>query len=160
MPVSRAAARIVIDPSVAIKWYIPEDHADLAVELKQWLLEGPHRVIVPPLFFDEMANILWKKETLRKEHSPRTSQEILWEILRLPLHVYLDRHEMLPKAVEVARAGRVSVYDAIYVATAIQNQAVFITADERLVRRLAPTSFATAVLSLENWTKLKSDRFD
>src|SRR5438270_718557 len=80
---------------------------------------------------------LGKKEVLRKEVLPRVSREILWEVLRLPVQVYLDRHEMLPKALEIAREGRISVYDAIYVATAIQNQAVFITADKQLVQKLA-----------------------
>ena len=148
-------SQIVLDPSVVIKWFIPEEKADAAGELKEWILTGAHRMVVPTLFFDEIANILWKKETLRKEYLPRAAKEIVWEVLRLPLHVYLDRHEMHPKALEIAGKTRVTVYDAIYLATAVQNQAIFITADIRLARQLAGTSFADFMIPLEEWEKLQ-----
>jgi predicted nucleic acid-binding protein len=149
-----AGTHIVLDPSVVIKWYIPEDASKTAGELKEWILGGAHRMMVPTLFFDEIANILWKKETLRKEFLPRAAKEIIWEVLRLPLHVYWDRHELHPKALEIAGKTRISVYDAIYLTTAVQNQALFITADDRLARQLAGTSFADSLIPLKEWKKL------
>ncbi len=138
-----------------MKWYVPEESAEVAGKLKKWILSSAHRMVVPTLFFDEITNILWKKEALLSEHLPRTTREILWEILRLPLHVYLDKHELLPKALEIAGKSRVTAYDAIYVATAIQNQAIFITADNRLIKQLAETPFASSMIPLNGWEKLK-----
>ncbi len=145
------SARVVLDPSVAIKWYIEEEDSAASIEFQQRVRTTAARIIVPPLFFDEVANILWKKETLRKEVFPKAAKEILWEVLRLPLHVYLDRHELLPKALDIATQQRISVYDAIYVATAIQNKAVFVTADQRLIQKLLATPLSSALASMEEW---------
>ena len=150
-----AVSPIVLDPSVVIKWYIPEEGAELAGKLKEWILSGPHRMVVPTLFFDEVTNILWKKENLRKECSSQAAKEILWEVLRLPLHIDLDRHELYPKALEIAGKTHVTSYDAIYLATAVQNQAVFVTADNRLVRQLIGTSLVASIIPLEDWQVLK-----
>jgi predicted nucleic acid-binding protein len=148
-------ASLVLDPSVAVKWYVKEVDSAVSVEFQKWIQETAGRLIVPPLFFYEIANILWKKEILRKEVFPKAAKQILWEILQLPLQVYLDRHEMLPRALDIAAEMRVSVYDAIYLATTVQNQAIFVTADDRLVRKLSTTLLAPSVISLDRWTYLK-----
>jgi len=150
-----SSTSLVLDPSVAIKWYVNEEDSQIAVGFQKWIQETTGRLIVPPLFFDEIANVLWKKETLRKEIFPKAAKQILWEILQLPLQVYLDRHEMLPKALEIATNARISIYDAIYLATAIQNQAIFITADDRLVKKLISTPVASSVVAMDCWTQLK-----
>lgn len=147
--------RLVLDPSVAIKWYVEEEDSAVSLEFQKWVRKTTGRLIVPPLFFDEVANILWKKETLRKEVFPKAAKEIIWEILRLPLQVYLDRHEMLPKAFDMASQEKISVYDAIYIATAIQNQAVFVTADQRLIQKLLPTPLASFIVPLNQWSNPK-----
>jgi predicted nucleic acid-binding protein len=147
--------RLVVDPSVAIKWYVPEVDSDKARALKQWSLEGSHQIIVPMLFFDEVANILWKKAALRKELQPRVAKHVLWEILRLPFQVYLDRHELHPKTLEYADLYRISAYDAVYLATAVQNNAVLVTADDRLVRRLSAIPLSRRIIALQDWTHLR-----
>ena len=38
--------RVVVDASVAVKWYLEEDHADTA----RGLLDGTYQLIVPDLF--------------------------------------------------------------------------------------------------------------
>jgi len=103
-----AVSRVVLDPSVVIKWYVPEENADKAMELKEWILGGAHRMIVPTLFFRRDGQHSLEKETLRNEVLPRTAREIIWEILRLPLQVYVDRHELLPKALDIARELKVT----------------------------------------------------
>lgn len=148
-------ANLVLDPSVAVKWYVEEEDSAVSFEFQKWVQETAGRLIVPPLFFDEITNILWKKETLRKEIFPKAAKQILWEILQLPLQVYLDRQEMLPQALDIATETRISVYDAIYLATTVQNQAIFVTADNRLVQKLSSTSLAPSVISLDRWTHLK-----
>lgn len=148
-------ANLVLDPSVAVKWYVEEEDSAVSFEFQKWVQETAGRLIVPLLFFDEITNILWKKEMLRKEIFPKAAKQILWEILQLPLQVYLDRHEMLPQALDIATETRISVYDAIYLATTVQNQAIFVTADNRLVQKLSSTSLAPSVISLDRWTHLK-----
>lgn len=48
---------IVVDASVAIKWFIPEIHATAAGRL----LEKNLKLLAPDLIFAEIGNILWKK---------------------------------------------------------------------------------------------------
>ena len=49
--------RVVVDASVAVKWYLEEDHAAPA----RRLLDGTYELIVPDLFFMEIGNVLWKR---------------------------------------------------------------------------------------------------
>ena len=49
----------VVDASVAVKWYVPEEHSEIAL----LLLDDTFSRIVPRLFFSEFGNILWKKFT-------------------------------------------------------------------------------------------------
>jgi predicted nucleic acid-binding protein len=49
--------KIVVDASVAIKWYVPEIHADAAVRI----LEGDFVLCAPDLIGAELANAIWKK---------------------------------------------------------------------------------------------------
>jgi predicted nucleic acid-binding protein len=44
-------SRFVIDASVEIKWFIPEVHSAAA----QRLLSGNHELLIPDLFFPEVA---------------------------------------------------------------------------------------------------------
>ena len=44
----------VVDASVAVKWYVPEEHSEIAL----LLLDDNFSRIVPRLFFSEFGNIL------------------------------------------------------------------------------------------------------
>ena len=46
-----------MDASVAIKWYVPEVHSEIAA----CLLDGTHELIAPDLLLPEFGNIVWKK---------------------------------------------------------------------------------------------------
>lgn len=48
--------RVVVDASVAVKWYLPEEHTLAAVRL----LDTGVGLVVPDLFFGEIGNVLWK----------------------------------------------------------------------------------------------------
>ena len=47
----------VLDASVAVKWFVSEEHSDVAA----LLLDENFDLAVPRLFFSEFGNILWKK---------------------------------------------------------------------------------------------------
>ena len=48
--------RLVVDASVAVKWYIPEIHGDEA----ERILGSGYEMCAPDLLYSEVANVLWK----------------------------------------------------------------------------------------------------
>jgi predicted nucleic acid-binding protein len=52
---------IVIDSSVVIKWYLPEEGTLIASTIQDKLEAGDWRVFAPDLLLAEIANILWKR---------------------------------------------------------------------------------------------------
>ncbi|MEO5765689.1 MAG: type II toxin-antitoxin system VapC family toxin [Casimicrobiaceae bacterium] len=124
--------RLVIDASIAIKWVVEESGTAAALELRRGA-----RLIAPDLLTPECATILWKK-VARKELS--TEEALLAarllqgaEIELVPTRALLEATTRL--AIDLAHPA----YDCVYLALAIEEQCRFVTADERLVRKIAQT---------------------
>ncbi|HSP67307.1 MAG TPA: type II toxin-antitoxin system VapC family toxin [Bryobacteraceae bacterium] len=128
----------VLDASVAAKWFLPrtgEPLAEEALALLRRYAAGDIEFAVPDLFWAELGNILWK--CVRAGRLPhKLATETLTDILHysLPTARSLD---LADDALAIALATGRSVYDAMYVALAVQRDAAFVTADERLVNNLA-----------------------
>ena len=63
---------LVVDASVAAKWFLPEVHSDDALRL----LDTPSRLLVPDLLYPEVGNTLWKRVG-KKELSVEQAVEII-----------------------------------------------------------------------------------
>ena len=137
----------VLDPSVVMKWYVPETLTSAAVYLRDQVEEKSQLIAVPQLFFVEAANVIWKKSVLKKEFSWQEAERIYTSIMKLPFHVIEDR-EVLSKAMDLASVYSVSVYDAVYLACAIHLKAVFVTADMKFAGRFMNTNLKRYVLAL------------
>jgi len=120
----------VVDCSVAVKWYVPEEHAQYASRL----LDGRHELHAPDLLFPEFGNTLWKKHRLGELTQPET-QSILRALLAVPIEIYSSQL-LLESAVDLAVHTARTVYDNLYVALALLLDCPFVTADERLIRVL------------------------
>lgn len=135
-------SRLVIDASVAIKWFVDEPDTPLAsvVYLK-------HALIAPELLGAECANILWKKHR-RGELALDAFEEALLEFETAAIELRGMR-ELIALAGAIASRLDHPAYDCFYLALAIEEQAPFVTADASLVRKLRAASFGEAeVLSL------------
>ena len=117
---------VVVDASVAVKWFVPEDLTERATAL----LERPLELLAPDLLFAEAGNILWKKVT-RGEIAPRDARDVLAALVRMPLSV-VPSSALVEAALEIALAHHRTVYDGLYVALAVARDAVLVTADARL----------------------------
>jgi predicted nucleic acid-binding protein len=129
----------VIDASVVIKWYVPED--DFAAARALRLPETS--LAVPDLFFVETSNILWK-HVRRGEMASSRAIEIIEEIAGSPF-VTFSNQSLAMDALNLATVTGLSAYDSSYVALATRIDKIFITADERLVRKLAGIPSASRV---------------
>ena len=135
---------LVVDASVAVKWVVQEPGTAEALALRKYRLSAPE-LLVP-----ECANILWKK-VRRKELS--VAQALIGARLLERADV-----ELAPMRNPVAAATRLAIslnhpaYDCLYLTLARTIGAVFITADERLIRRTKATNLGARVLLLGSAT--------
>jgi predicted nucleic acid-binding protein len=130
--------RLVLDASVAAKWFLPRADEPLreeAFELLRRHAAGEVTFTVPDLFWAEFGNICWKAARMG-----RWSAEAAGAALGLMREQELktaSTRDLVGDSLPLALATDRSLYDCLYVALAIQTGAEFVTADERLVRALA-----------------------
>jgi predicted nucleic acid-binding protein len=122
---------VVVDASVVIKWFVPENGTEAALQL----LHSGHQFVAPDLLFAEVANSIWKK-TLRGELTAIDSHHLAADLERIAVETIQCR-ELATDAHALALITARSVYDSMYVAVAIRLETRLITADERLVNALA-----------------------
>ena len=133
---------LVVDASVAAKWFLPEPNAAAALRL----LDGRRRLVAPDLIRAEVGNIIWKLCT-RKLLTADEATEMVEHFLAMPLEIH-DSTFLLPTALEVAVATERTVYDSLYLALAMELNATVITADQRWANALKPTPFARFIRPL------------
>jgi|SRR6185369_13505561 len=117
--------KIVVDASVAIKWYVPEIHSPAAVRL----LEGDFVLCAPDLIGPELANALWKK-VRRNEITHAEGDEILAAFDKLQMELGPTR-PLLAAAYAAAIALDRTVYDCLSVALAVAQNCPLFTADRK-----------------------------
>jgi predicted nucleic acid-binding protein len=126
---------LVVDASVAVKWFVEEPGTADAVGL----LNGPDPVIAPDLVVAEVANVVWKhlmRGDLKREqiaHVPGALPKMFAELWPT---VWLAS-----RAFEIASELRHPVYDCFYLALAEGEEATLVTADRRLIGRLAGSTW-------------------
>ena len=148
--------RVVVDASVAVKWFLPEVDSDLALQL----LSGAFSLAAPDFLYIEFANVLWKR--LRGgDISQEDADELLVSLCTLPVGV----HPSLPlflRAFEMACATGRTVYDSLYLALAVRDDAVLVTADESLFNAVCGTPLVPHIALLADfpgsaWARQSSD---
>lgn len=127
---------VVVDASVALKWFVPEA---LAAEASR-LLDGSFELWAPDLLVAECGNTVWKK-VARGELAAAEARDVLAALSQVPLNV-VPAFEVVQPALEIALALQRTVYDSLYVALAVARDCPLITADDRLVRALAGSALA------------------
>lgn len=132
-----------MDASVGIKLVVPEIDSALVEEL----LSDPSVIVhVPDLFFLECANIVWKR-VRRGEFAAADAPGVLAR-LRRTRPVVATAMDLIDRALALANAQDISVYDACYVALAESFGVPLVTADERLAAKLAGTAHQVLTLAM------------
>jgi predicted nucleic acid-binding protein len=124
---------LVLDASVAAKWYLPrstETLTEQAFELLSGHVEQRVHLAVPDLFWAELGNLLWK--AWRQGRLGADSiREAMVNARELGI-AEVPSKDVLDQAVSLAMATERSVYDSLYIALAMRLNTEVITADERL----------------------------
>jgi predicted nucleic acid-binding protein len=133
---------IVVDASVALRWCFQLNGSDRAEEL----LRSDDQLVAPDLVIAEITNAAWKFVTfdgIIAESALAAVREVVKAFAELvPASVLKDR------ALAIAIELRHPAYDCFYLALAERSASLLVTADERLIRRCADTSFEKLVRSL------------
>jgi predicted nucleic acid-binding protein len=129
---------LVVDASVAAKWYLPERDETLVRPARQLLgdyLCNDVEFIVPDIFWPEFGNIMWKAARVKRISSDRSFSGLaLLKDLNIPTYPSSD---FLVEALQIALAHGRTFHDSLYVALAVRTRTNLITADERLANALA-----------------------
>jgi predicted nucleic acid-binding protein len=130
--------KLVLDASVAAKWFVPADSEPLTEEAlhlyELWDVDAI-RFVVPDLFWAEIGAVLLKA-VRRGLISSATAQEAIPKLRAAQLPTIRCR-QLITEAFPIALHHGRSVYDSLYVALAVHLQADLVTADERLANALA-----------------------
>ena len=136
--------RFAIDASVAVKWFIPEIHSAAALRF----LDEDIYLCAPDLLISELGNTLWKK-TERREIALAGAQEIVEAIGGMPVELF-PASALLAAAFEIATGLKRSVYDSLYLALAIAQDAPLITADRKFHSVIAASPLAGHIAWVED----------
>ncbi len=120
--------RIVVDASVALKWFIgaegDEPHTESAMQLLRGIDDDRLRLIQPPHFFAEVAAVLARVAPLSAADNLRDLWRIKWQVE--------DSTSVYLLATELATQFQHHLFDTLYHAIAIHTQAsTLVTADDR-----------------------------
>lgn len=116
---------LVVDASVATKWFIAEQDHDKALRLRHSELE----LIAPELVLAEVGNALWKR-FCRKMLSAKDIGALA-PLLHRPFHRLHPLTDLLSASSDLAVTWRQPIYDCFYLALAVREGGTLITADTR-----------------------------
>ncbi len=126
-----AAAPVVVDTSIAVKWYLPEKGSEEAARLRTAWETAGSPILMPELVRAEFANAIWSHKQLR----PEEKKEIVSSFLDMPFEILPVGTELVEKALELAIERDATVYDCIYLALAIFSSSRLVTADAQFAKK-------------------------
>ena len=146
-PGATAISIVVPDASVLLKWVLPGDDepgAGSAMELLDEARAGAIKLVVPQLWLYEVGNTLVRR-------FPCQANELLACLVDFQLTEAQVDARWRNQTVYLAVSYGVTFYDAAYHAVALIRGGIFVTADERYVRR---ASNGGNVVLLRHWNSL------
>lgn len=118
----------VIDASVCVKWFIEEDDSKIALSLKRTHLIEADILIAPDLLIPETTSALFKSRLF----SLAEIKSCIRQLYELDMNLISLSPDLIMLAIGLASTKSVTIYDAIYLATAKELGLQFITADKKL----------------------------
>jgi predicted nucleic acid-binding protein len=133
---------IVVDTSVAVKWFVAEPLRKEAVELGR----SGAKLIAPDLVVLEVGNVVWTK--VRMGQMLYAQAEFVAGVIPRYFAALVPSAEVSVAAFQIASDLDHPVYDCAYLAVAIRFAAILVTADRRLLTKAANSSYDNLVYDL------------
>ncbi len=133
---------LVVDASVACKWFIVEDGADAA----ERLLAAGEALLAPDLIVPEVCNVACLK--LRSGQIGAEHAASMVDGLPDLLDELVPSEQLAARAFAIAGSLAHPAYDCFYLALAELRATRLVTADRRLIGRLVTTPWANLIVGL------------
>jgi predicted nucleic acid-binding protein len=130
---------LIVDASVAVKWFVQEPHSDMAE-----LLIRRQDLIAPTLIIAEVANAFWK----RIQRDVSTLDQAIAALEQLPrsFRMLVPSHVLVLDAMRFAVANHHPVHDCFYIMLAEREAAPIVTADRKLASVAERSGISTQLL--------------
>lgn len=138
---------VVVDSSVAIKWFVAEVHSAEAQRLLNDYQAGTIGFAAPDLLACEIGSIVWKK--CQFQGLAAGDALLILNGFRALTFAVTSTFDLLDDAFRLATAHQRTVYDMTYVALSLRKSCDFVTADQKLFNALSP--FFPNMLWVANW---------
>jgi len=137
----------IIDANILVKWFVDEEGADNARQLQD------DRLFAPDLIIVEVTNVLWKK--VRSDSFAASDVGLAIEVIRMADVILEPGLDLAVRAFEIAHGLNHAVYDCFYLALAERRGLPFVTADDKLSRKVDERPFVTTarIASLSDHVK-------
>jgi hypothetical protein len=135
---------LVVDASVAIKWFVEEESHDEAIALAN---ESNH-LIAPDIIFSEVANVLRRK--VRLDYISHEQAAFALRSLPDAFKDIISSSAVVGEAFENASVLNHSVYDIVYLVCALREPgSLLVTADGKFEAKAVAAGFGNKVVSVE-----------
>jgi predicted nucleic acid-binding protein len=124
--------KVVVDASVVVKWFIDEIHSENARKIRDEYVNGTVDLTAPELMPFEVLNALRYSGLFKKDELLMVAKSL--ELYGFELHSLSGN--MAENTVKIAVEKDVTIYDAAYVALAMELNTNLYTADEKLIKRV------------------------
>ena len=119
------AKEVVLDASVVVKWFNPEELSDYALELREMHVNDEIQIFAPELLLYEVINALKWNPEFNKTNVLDASRSLV------DLMITYEKI-VLETSINIAYKYNLTIYDAAYIALAHDLKSPFITADDKL----------------------------
>jgi predicted nucleic acid-binding protein len=142
------ADKLVVDSSVAVKWFISELNSTEARRMLVDAQVGTLTLLAPDLIYAEVGNVVWRNH-IKQGMAVSLAQTVITEFQEVEI-LLVPTKDLLTEAYRLAVTYKRTVYDAMYLALSEREQCQFVTADEKLVNAVGPA--LSNVVLLANWS--------
>lgn len=122
----------VVDSSVALKWFLPDDpdesDVDQAFGLLRDALNEDCRFLQPPHWIAEVVSVVARKR-------PPEAAEALVKLLEMDCHETIQTAHIYARAVDLSVQLDHHLFDTLYHAVALEEDALLVTADNRYFKK-------------------------
>jgi predicted nucleic acid-binding protein len=137
--------KAVIDASILIALYIPEKYSDWAKNVIETYEENH----ILDLTIYEILNVIYKKAIVLKEINEEEAKIVFENIKKIirDLCIIHKYDEVYENAFKIAMNFNISIYDAAYIALALNLKSKFLTMDLKLKEKIEKTDLKEMIIT-------------